>query len=817
MSRLGSRFHRPAGPAAVRFGLVFLVAAVAGGSFGCAVGRSDGTPDAKLHFKRGSDHADADQWDDAIKEYELALKLDHLYVLCSAHLGYAYHKKGFSQRGIECIEDANKPDPDVADCYCNLGDIYFDMKRYADAEKQYKLALDTYAGYDEAHFGLARVYQETNRKDLALAEYVTAAQQNPKFVAAHVAAAQLFFANGVYKDAEQHALLAIEYDKKNPYAHGILAKIAEKNEQWEEAIKKYKVALEGTQGMKAVDVGKALEKETKAQLKALYKKCPPRVAKALVASAREDMADAKKIPDALDDLEAAGQIDPKLIDVPILKAQIYLALKDAKKAEEAIKVGIALEPKNKDVRLTHGLVVMNQGKWKAGEEIFRALRREEPKSPKHHLYLGVCYFKQNYLRRAEREWKEALEYATDEGMVAQLRNNLKELEKKPKWQEANGLNDEGNRFLKEGKAQEAQINFRLACTTDPEFSIAHANWSMAALALGDLVTAEEKAKKSIALDPDVGFAHNNLGAVYMRQGKLKEAKKAFGDAHNAMPWHPDPLYNHGLLAAGEGKDPEAERFFETALELDPKHARAQYQWALLYEKKKLWTKAEERHLLSIRADPKYIEPRVGLARVYLATKRFTESLQAIEEAYKLDPSAPEPWLARAQAQEALGEKKEAQGALTEAAARFAGRGQFAEAVSAARRAVNLDPSDWMAHSDLGGYLISTGAYPEAINELRTADQLTGGQDLRPRFRLGICYEQMKRFDKANETYVEITALAPKFGDAWHRRGLLFRPGATDNPLSKSEAIECLQKAARLPIDPDTKNQIKARIHELQSQ
>src|SRR5687767_5785172 len=95
----------------------------------CTTTYSTGTKEAQAHLKLGDNALKREDYKEAKSEFEQALKLDPIYALAKANLGWALHKNGFSDEGIKAAKEANELWPELANGYYTVGDIYYDQKR----------------------------------------------------------------------------------------------------------------------------------------------------------------------------------------------------------------------------------------------------------------------------------------------------------------------------------------------------------------------------------------------------------------------------------------------------------------------------------------------------------------------------------------------------------------------------------------------------------------------------------------------------------------------------------------------------------------
>jgi len=96
----------------------------------------------------------------------------------------------------------------------------------------------------------------------------------------------------------------------------------------------------------------------------------------------------------------------------------------------------------------------------------------------------------------------------------------------------------------------------------------------AALAQGDLSTAEARLSVAIEYSPRFVEAWVNLGYVELRRGNFEQARRDLVKARALNRDIPAPHHALGLLADEQGDGAEAERCYRRALEVDPGFAPA---------------------------------------------------------------------------------------------------------------------------------------------------------------------------------------------------------------------------------------------------
>jgi tetratricopeptide (TPR) repeat protein len=130
-----------------------------------------------VFYKKGS-------IDEAIEQWQIALKLNPDFAEAHNNLGAAFYVKGRVNEAIEQYQLALKVIPDYAEAHCNLGGAFHMKGRIDEAIEQYKIALKLYPNYVEAHYGLGGAFHMKGRIDEAIEQYKIALKLNPDYAAA---------------------------------------------------------------------------------------------------------------------------------------------------------------------------------------------------------------------------------------------------------------------------------------------------------------------------------------------------------------------------------------------------------------------------------------------------------------------------------------------------------------------------------------------------------------------------------------------------------------------------------------------------------
>jgi Tfp pilus assembly protein PilF len=162
-------------------------------------------------------------------------------------LAVASLRRGNLQQAVTDInkaEEMNKNDPDV---HLIKGLIYFALKDYAQAEASYKKAIQIKPDYSEARFNLCNLYFTLSNLDGAI-EQCSKAASDPVYksrVNALTLLGTVYFRKGDVDRAKSYYDQALQINPAFVYTHNELGKLYMATGKEEEAIKEFKIAVDG--------------------------------------------------------------------------------------------------------------------------------------------------------------------------------------------------------------------------------------------------------------------------------------------------------------------------------------------------------------------------------------------------------------------------------------------------------------------------------------------------------------------------------------------------------------------------------------------
>jgi tetratricopeptide (TPR) repeat protein len=213
--------------------------------------------------------------------------------------------------------------------------------------------------------------------------------------------------------------------------------------------------------------------------------------------------------------------------------------------------------------------------------------------------------------------------------------------------------------------------WKQALALAPEDPRGHNNLGVALVATGKLDEAIVEYKKSLELNPSSSQTHNNLGSALAEAGRVDEALPEFQKAVELNPDNGAARVNLGnALAAKGGHLDEAIQQLNKGIELQPESASAQNGLGVALARAGRLDDAVLHMEKAVSLAPQAADYRYNFGRVLAAKGDLPAAVVQFEEAAKLS-SMQEPAI------------------LEMLAATYSDTGRYSEAVSTARRALEL--------------------------------------------------------------------------------------------------------------------------------
>jgi len=119
---------------------------------------------------------------------------------------------------IEAYQKAIELDPRTAGAHVNLGTIFFNARKWKEAEYHYKQALQADPNYSLAHFDLGNLYDERGEHSLAAEHYMHALRIAPNYADAHYNLALVYQSSGQTMKAVHHWMTYLKLDPMSQWS-----------------------------------------------------------------------------------------------------------------------------------------------------------------------------------------------------------------------------------------------------------------------------------------------------------------------------------------------------------------------------------------------------------------------------------------------------------------------------------------------------------------------------------------------------------------------------------------------------------------------
>jgi tetratricopeptide (TPR) repeat protein len=315
---------------------------------------------------------------------------------------------------------------------------------------------------------------------------------------------------------------------------------------------------------------------------------------------------------------------------------------------------LQIRPNYVNAHIALGRALLKAGKTDDAITCFNNALRLKPDLDLAYVNLGVALVKKDKTDEAVKYFTRALEIEPD---CAEAYGNL------------------GVELAKQGNLKEAIRHYQKALRIKPDYPEIYVSLGEAFLQQGNFQEAFKCYNTALKIKPNFAEAHRVQGKVFLLQGKFTEAVEKYKQVLRIQPDSPSAHNDLGVALSLQGKSDEAVMHFKEALRLAPDSAPAHYILARVLTSTGKITEAITHLEETLRLKPDWPDPMNSLARLLITHKKteshnLDQALRLAEQACKLT-NYKRPDL------------------LDTAAAAYAAKGRFAEAVAAAEKALKL--------------------------------------------------------------------------------------------------------------------------------
>ena len=197
----------------------------------------------RAHSNLGYILAHAGRTQEAIDQYEQALRIDPNYALAHNNLGNTLAREGRTQEAVEHLEQALRINPDDANTHNDFGDALLQAGRGPAAIDQYEQALRLDPGFAEAHYNLAVALQKAGDLPGAIGHYEQALRIKPDYAEAQDNLGLALARTGRTQEAVEHLQQALRLKPGDAAFHNNLGNVLTRAGRMPEAIAQYQQAL----------------------------------------------------------------------------------------------------------------------------------------------------------------------------------------------------------------------------------------------------------------------------------------------------------------------------------------------------------------------------------------------------------------------------------------------------------------------------------------------------------------------------------------------------------------------------------------------
>lgn len=337
---------------------------------------------------------------------------------------------------------------------------------------------------------------------------------------------------------------------------------------------------------------------------------------------------------------------------------------------------------------------------------------------------------------------------------------------------------------------------------------------------GNLAAAREKALSALKRNPEHAGARIILARTLWHLDQDVSGARELVDAviKNAIQASPIELVDAYTLLGDTHLETShisaAEAAYGHALKIVPQAARALSGLGDTLYRAGRYSESLARFEAAAQADPNDLAAAVGVAKSNIALEKLREASATLKKLREAHPKSALVHYWYGQAEEALGNRDEAEKAFQQAIAHGAGGdivvrayvalallmnqlGRREEAQTLLTTAREKLGESAEVHKALGQLAMSQGRYGEALTRFRDAARLNP-RDLATKFNLGASLSRLREFEEATKVFDEVAEVDRDFPGLALERGLLYESsGRSDEALKMYESA--LDKA---PDDPD---------------
>ena len=196
-----------------------------------------------VHNTLGKALLDKNQINDAISEYQEAVRLAPGYAEAHLHLGIALAKQGRLDEAISQFQEVISLEPNDVDAHYDLGTALYNKGRIDEAIRQYQENIHLRPDDVEARNQLGKALNRKGQTDEAIGQFEEAIRLKPEYVEAYDNLGDALAARGRFDEAIEHYRQAIQINSNRPENFVHLGMALSQLGRAREAVAEYQEAL----------------------------------------------------------------------------------------------------------------------------------------------------------------------------------------------------------------------------------------------------------------------------------------------------------------------------------------------------------------------------------------------------------------------------------------------------------------------------------------------------------------------------------------------------------------------------------------------
>ncbi len=273
-----------------------------------------------------------------------------------------------------------------------------------------------------------------------------------------------------------------------------------------------------------------------------------------------------------------------------------------------------------------------------------------------------------------------------------------------------------------------------------------------------------------AFDPNQAQTLLQKGLVALQHGELSEARSVLEEASRAAPQDPYIWTSLAETYLRTGETGKAEAAAVKAQQIAGKnpvviHALSLFSFKYAQEllRKQDFTHAADTLSKALKSDPNDSQLVLALGVARYGQRRFDEAIGLFLQVIQIDATIEQPYVFLGKMLDQAGphlpeitkdfedwnrrQPTNPRAPLVLAKALLTTDSHSQRAAELLRRSIELDPSDWESHYELGVVLAANHDYTNAAVELETSIALDGAEAM-PHYHLARVYDRLGRSEKA---------------------------------------------------------------------